>query len=46
MGKYDSQLESLFNDWIKASKKDEYHERRDINNNIISVPLKLGRVKY
>lgn len=35
MGKYDNQLESLFNDWIKASKKDEYRERRDINNNII-----------
>ena len=35
MGKYDNQLESLFNDWIKASKKDEYCERRDINNNII-----------
>ena len=35
MGKYDNQLELLFNDWIKASKKDEYCERRDINNNII-----------
>ena len=35
MGKYDNQLESLFSDWIKASKKDEYHERRDINDNII-----------
>ncbi len=35
MGKYDNQLESLFNDWIKASKKDKYHERCDINNNII-----------
>ena len=35
MGKYDNQLESLFTDWIKASKKDEYYERRDINDNII-----------
>ena len=35
MGKYDNQLELVFNDWIKASKKDEYCERRDINNNII-----------
>ena len=43
MGKYDNQLELLFNDWIKASKKDEYCERRDINYNTkVSHPQKVG----